>query len=165
MLSLLTHCLRGPGWCQSICLWSVMLRKRCTAPTLHSTTLACLKAATTAASSFTQIPPGLHQREVAAPLKPLATSPSSWTRHPQHHQKATSRLAVRAAHRLVLLQGVTKCPSNLLATPPHTPFLGRIPHILKARYFPWPCLHRLYFLLTITHTCTWAPPPVRKREH
>lgn len=157
--------LRGRGWCRSICLWNATQRKRCTAPTPHSTAPACPTAVTTVASSSTQSPPGLHRREVAAPPKPPATSPSSSTRHPQHHPRASSKQpAARAAHLLGLLpQGATKCPRSLLDTP-RTPWPGRTPHIPKARLFPWPCLHHLYLPLTITRTCTWAPPPVRKRE-
>lgn len=161
----LAHLFRGPVWCQSICSWNVMQKKRCTAPTLRSTAPACLRAATIAASSSNQTPPGPHQNVDAAPLRPPATSPSSLTRLRQPHQKATSKRLVQAAHLLALLpQEATRCPHSLPVIPPHTPCPGLTPHIPRARLFQWPCLHHPYLPLIITHTCTWALPPVRNKE-
>lgn len=155
--------LRGLGWCLSICSWSVTLRRRCTAPTLLSTTPACLTAATTAASSSTQNPLGLHQSEDAARQRRPVTSPYSSTRRPPPPPKAASRPAPVEAHPPgPHLQEVTKCPLSLRVTPPLTPCPGHIPPTLKARLPA--CPHHLFLPHTTMHTCKWAPPLVRKKK-
>lgn len=157
--------LRAPACCQCTYSWSATQKKRCTAPTLQSTVHACLRVATTVASTSTRSRPGPHQREAAAPRRPPATSPSSSTKHCQSSQKAASRRAAGSAHPLRLpLQGATRCTRSLPATPPHKPCPGRCPRIPRVKLFLWPCPHRPYRPLIITRTCTWAPPPVKQKS-
>lgn len=163
--SLMALCPRGQGFCPCTSSWSAMQRRKCTVPTPHSTAPACPRAATTAASTCTLRPPGLLQKGAEAPQWHPVTSLSSSTKH-RHlwlkptYSKGEVRVQLWEAHRQDHHpQGVTKCPHNLEATLPRTHFPGH--PMLKARPCPWPCPLRLSHPRTITHTCTWAPHPVK----